>query len=268
MQEYSVLMTMFKNDNPDHAKLAIDSMLNQSIKTDDFVLICDGPLTSDLMNMLQSYASKEDCFHIVYLPKNIGLGAALRYGVPLCKHGLIARMDDDDVAKEDRCEKELLMFDQKENLSIVGSYVNEFDTDPNAPMRIKVVPCKQEDIQSFIRRRNPFNHSSVMFKKDDILKVGNYSDMRTNQDIDLWMRLIGQGYYGANIDEPLVNFRFNKGTIKRRKNINNIKLMIKLWYSYYRNDYCSLIDFLFVFAVQLVILVLPTKVLCLAYDKR
>lgn len=266
MQKYSVLMTMYKGDNPKYARLSIDSMLNQTVKTDDFVLVCDGPLTPELDALLDEYQNNNTFFHVYRLPQNVGLGAALRYGVTVCKNELIARMDDDDIALPHRCELELREFEKDINLDICGSFMNEFESDPKDIIRIKKVPLVKEEILTFSRRRNPFNHSTVMFKKVSILSVGNYSPMRTNQDVDLWVRALNKGVQGMNIPEPLVNFRFDSSTYGRRKNWKNVKLMIDVWAFFRKNGYCSFADFIYVSLMQMAAFVMPQKCLEWAYN--
>lgn len=266
MQSYSVLMTMYKGDSPEFAKLAIDSMINQSVKTDDFVLVCDGQLTKELNDLVAEYEKKEACFNVVRLPQNVGLGSALKHGVSICKNELIARMDDDDVAKPNRCELELNEFSKNPNLDICGSFMNEFECNPKEVIRIKEVPIFHRDILKFARRRNPFNHSTVMFKKKAILAVGNYSKMRTNQDVDLWVRALNNGLIGYNIPKPLVDFRFDSNTYQRRKDWKNVHLMIKVWKDFYKRNYCSVVDLSYVIFLQVAIYLMPSKLLKWSYD--
>lgn len=266
MQKYSVLMTMYKGDNPKYARLSIDSMLNQTVKTDDFVLVCDGPLTPELDVLLDEYQKNNTIFHVYRLPENVGLGAALRYGVTVCKNELIARMDDDDIAKANRCEMEIREFEADNTLSICGSYMNEFDEDNTQPIREKKVPTSLEDIVAFSKRRNPFNHSTVMFKKEDIVSVGNYSLMRTNQDVDLWVRALNLGLKGINIPYALVDFRFDRGTYQRRKNWKNVKLLIDVWKEFYKKKYCKLVDLLYVYFIQIAMFIMPNWLLKWSYD--
>lgn len=266
MQKYSVLMTMYIKDNPDYAKLAIDSMLNQTVKTDDFVIVCDGPLNDELNQLISFYQTQYNFFNIVRLPQNVGLGAALREGVLVCKNLLIARMDDDDVAKENRCELELKEFEKDDKLSICGSYMNEFDSDIMNPIRIKEVPTEFEHILAFSKRRNPFNHSTVMFKKEDILSIGNYSPMRTNQDVDLWVRALNNKLKGINISQPLVDFRFDSNTYQRRKEWKNVKLLIDVWRNFHKEGYCTLTDYWNVKLVQVMMFALPKRVVQWCYD--
>ena len=265
--EYSVLMTVYKKDSPEFFLQSVSSMLHQTVKTNDFVLVCDGELTEELESAINSaFKGNEDILNLVRLPRNVGLGKALHDSLPLCKNDWVARMDDDDISHPDRCEKQLNYIREHPEISILGSYVNEFVDDPAAPIRVKEVPIEIEDIKRFSKRRNPFNHSTLMIKKNDILQAGNYSIMRTNQDVDTWIRVLNKGYIGANIDQALVDFRFDKNTYKRRKEWKNIKLMIDVWKNFYKQDYCSLLDYLYVICTQLAVFIMPNKLLQWVYD--
>lgn len=267
MENYSVLMTVYKKDNPVFVKEGIDSMLAQTILTDDFVLVCDGPLTSELDELINKYQTENNgLFHVIKLKKNIGLGAALRHGLPFCKNRLVARMDDDDVAYPKRCEKELLYYDAHPELSILGAYVTEFENEISNIVREKTVPIDMPSIMEFAKRRNPFNHSTVMLDKDKIISIGNYSQMRTNQDVELWVRALNSGLKGANLSESLVYFRFDNDTYQRRKDMKNVKLMVKVWKDFYKKGYCGLKDYLFVTVMQYGVALAPTKLIQWAYD--
>ncbi len=267
MDHYSVLMTMYRKDDPAFAKLGIDSMLSQTHKTDDFVLVCDGPLTEELDGMLSTYQENHPgLFNIVRLPENVGLGKALKSGVLLCKNELIARMDNDDISKPERCQCEVRYLMEHPDCVLVGAHMNEFDTDPEKPIRVKRVPIGFDRIKEYARRRNPFNHSTVMFRKSAILEAGNYSEMRTNQDVEFWIRLLNRGYRCENIDQILVDFRFDGNTLERRKEWKNSKLMIQVWKQFLRNKYCSRWDYIVVKWVQIAIYLMPKKLLNWVYD--
>ena len=268
MSNYSVLMTVYFKDIPEYAVLAIDSMLAQTKKTDDFVVVCDGPLTAELDSLLNRYQKKHSkIFNIVRLSENVGLGKALMIGLTHCKNEFVARMDDDDIAIHNRCEKQIAILDNNNEISIVGSYMDEFENDHHDSLRTKYVPIKNEDIIRFSKRRNPFNHSTVMFRKSAVIAAGNYSDMRTNQDVELWIRMLNIGYAGYNIPESLVLFRFNSDTYKRRKNYKNIKLMISTWKDFKKKKYCTSIDYFCVFCTQIIIFLMPQFLLKFAYRK-
>ena len=101
---YSILMSVYAKDNPDYLKLAIDSMLNQTIKSNDFVIVEDGPLTTELDAVINEYSSKNKEINVVKIEHNSGLGKALDFGLNYCKNELVARMDADDISLPTRCE--------------------------------------------------------------------------------------------------------------------------------------------------------------------
>ena len=267
MENYSILMTIYKKDNPDFAKASIDSMLKQTHRTNDFVLVCDGEITEELSTVVDTYVAEHpNIFNVVRIPQNVGLGAALRYGVSVCKNEIVARMDDDDIAKPERCEHEIGYLRDNPDCVLVGAHMNEFDNDPNVTIRIKRVPIGFENIKKYARRRNPFNHSTVMFRKSAVLEAGNYSEMRTNQDVELWVRMLNKGYHCENMDEILVDFRFDNNTLERRKEWKNAKLMIEVWSQFRKNRYCSYWDYIVVKWVQIAIYIMPKKMLNWVYN--
>ena len=221
--DYSVLMSVYKSEKAEYLRIAMNSMWNQTVPTNDFVLMCDGPLTDELDTVIEEMQSAHsDTLHVIRFEKNGGLGHALQVGVKECKNDLIARMDSDDISRPERCEKELAVFAAHPELSIVGSVIEEFTeiepgaTVPTAINAKRVVPEKSKDIVTFAKQRNPFNHPSVMYKKDDVLAAGNYQDVRYMQDYYLWTHMLIAGFKGYNIQEPLVWMRADSNLFKRR----------------------------------------------------
>jgi len=221
--DYSVLMSVYMNEKAEYLRIAMNSMWNQTVPTNDFVLMCDGPLTPELDAVIdEMIAAHPDTLHVIRFEKNGGLGHALQVGVKECKNELIARMDSDDISKPKRCEKELAVFAAHPELSIVGSVIEEFteiESGASVPSIInakRVVPEKSEDIVVFAKQRNPFNHPSVMYKKADVLAAGNYQDVRYMQDYYLWTYMLIAGFKGYNIQEPLVWMRADSNLFKRR----------------------------------------------------
>ena len=145
--KYSVLMPLYKNDNPEWLKLAIDSMLNQTIPPSEFVIVVDGPIPDTLKNIVEVYKSQnKELFNIHYFEQNRGLGVTLADGVKLCSNELIARMDADDFSVPERCEKQVKAFKEHPDLDVIGSNVDEFvgDMPDCVPTRCEVEMNTQE----------------------------------------------------------------------------------------------------------------------------
>lgn len=229
-ENYSVLMSVYFKEKPEYLKISIESMMNQTVPTNDFVLVCDGPLTPELDTVISSMQQKySDILRVIRLKENRGLGHALQVGVCECNNDLIARMDSDDISRPYRCEKELEIFKFHPELSIVGGIIEEFSTTPDIVDARRTVPEYNEEIINFSKIRNPFNHPSVMYRKQDVLKAGNYSDIRYIQDYYLWIDMLILGMKGYNIQEPLVWMRADNNLFKRRSGKLYGKIQINLF---------------------------------------
>lgn len=150
--EYSVLMSVYAKEEPVYLDTAIQSMLDQTVRTDDFVIVCDGPLTAELEAVLERHLAQNPAvLHLVRLPQDIGTGAALNIGLTHCKNELIAKMDSDDISVLDRCERQLKEFAEDDRLTVVGGNILEFTEDPAKPVSRRLVPCDNEGIQKYAR---------------------------------------------------------------------------------------------------------------------
>ena len=87
MEKFSVCTSVYKNDKPEFVRVALDSMLvSQTVKPNDIILVQDGPVSSELSNILSEYESKySDVMRVIRLEKNGGLGNALKLGVENAK---------------------------------------------------------------------------------------------------------------------------------------------------------------------------------------
>ena len=118
MENYSVLMSVYYKEEAEFLRLSIESVMHQTVKPNDFVLVCDGPLTEELDAVIADAAAQYGpLLQILRLEKNQGLKHALNAGLPLCKNELIARMDSDDVCAEKRCELQLKCFAEHPELA-------------------------------------------------------------------------------------------------------------------------------------------------------
>lgn len=260
-KNYSVLMSLYDKENPDWFKASMESMLNQTIEPNEIVLVLDGPITGKLQKVVKQYKDSKRTVKILPLPENIGLGKALDKGLTVCSNQLIARMDTDDISLANRCEKQLLEFEKNPNLAIVGTNIDEFYNDPNSVVSSRVVPSTNEEIRKFIKRRSPFNHPTVMFKKEAVVSSGGYGTLRRKQDLDLFSRMINEGYEAKNINESLLLFRSNEDNFKRRKSWSYVKSYIIAQYTIWKRGHCSTWDFLYVLAGQLTFYILPIPIL-------
>lgn len=263
-KKYSVLMSLYKKEKPEYLKLAIESMLNQTVKPDEIVLVEDGELTEELYKVLDEY---KDYLHIVVNKENLGLGLALNEGLKVCRNEFVARMDTDDCSKPERCEKQLKRFAEKPYLSIVGSHIDEFEGEISNVVSKRKVPVEYENIYEFSKRRSAFNHPAVMYRKSKVLEQGGYANLKRNQDVDLFGRMLYAGNQAENIDESLVYFRSSNDLLKRRKSWENTWSYILTIKKFWKMGYASFRDYMVVAVVQMVMYLMPIKLQDVVYKK-
>lgn len=227
---YSVLMSVYHKEMPEYLKQAIESIQAQTLSTNDFVLVCDGPLNEQLDSVIAIKLQEiGESLNVVRLAKNGGLGNALNEGIKHCKNELVARMDSDDIAYPDQCKKQIAIFNTHSEVSICSGIVEEFTTDPNTVDTKRVPPETHAEIVEFAKKRNPFNHPCVMYKKSAVEAVGSYQDFYLLEDYYLWLRMLMAGYQGYNIQEPLLHMRAGSDMYKRRAGWKYAKTQAKLF---------------------------------------
>jgi len=239
-QNYSVLMSVYVKENAEYFQKAIESIFAQTVLTDDFVLVCDGPLNIELNQVIAKMQRQyPEILHVIRLEKNMGLGNALNYGIKQCKNELIARMDSDDISRPDRCEKQLEIFKNHEEISIVSGTVEEFDSTPDNVTVQRVLPEKHNDIIKFAQKRNPFNHPCVMYKKSAVEVAGGYQDFYLLEDYYLWVRMLQSGSYGYNLQICLLWMRAGESMYKRRSGQKYAKAQRALFKYMYQSDFIT-----------------------------
>ena len=239
-ENYSVLMSVYYKENSEYLKQAIESIQAQTFPTDDFVLVCDGPLNQELDSVIKKKQQEmKNILNVVRLKKNAGLGNALNKGIQQCKNELVARMDSDDISYPDRCEKQLMVFNTYPEISVCSGIVEEFATNPKVVESRRVPPETQEEIREFAKVRNPFNHPCVMYKKPDVEAVGSYKDFYLLEDYYLWVRMIIAGYRGYNLQEPLLHMRAGTDMYMRRGGLKYAKTQEKLFRFMKNNGFIS-----------------------------
>lgn len=261
-------MSLYIKEKPEYLPLAIDSMINQTIMPEEIIIVEDGPLSDELIKIVEKYKSDySNLFTIVKNEKNLGLGLALNEGLKVARNELVARMDTDDISKPDRCEKQLKIFDSDKDLTIVGSWVDEFGVSTEDIISTRAVPETNEEIYKFAKKRSAFNHPAVMYKKSIVLENGGYANLRRNQDVDLFGRMLFNGCKAYNIQESLLWFRTNIDLAKRRKSWENTNSYIQTIKKFWKMGYSSFGDYLSVSFAQTIMFLMPAKLQNWVYKK-
>lgn len=181
----TVLMSVYNGEKYLHE--AIDSILNQTFKNFEFLIINDGS-TDETKKILKSY--NDPRIIILENETNIGLTRSLNRGLRIAKGEYIARQDADDISMTERLKKQVSFLERNKNIGLVGTYCYVINEKGTMLYKTKS-PLKHENILKFLTRGSVFAHGSVIFRKVLLEKVGAYrEEFKSSQDYDLWLRFI------------------------------------------------------------------------------
>ena len=260
MTKFSVLMSLYIKEKPQYVEECFQSLLRQTVKADEWVVVEDGPLTEELYAVLDKY-EKENPGLIKRVPfkENRGLGLALQSGVPECTYDIIARMDTDDICREDRFEKQLAEFEKDPGLDIIGSHIDEFEDTPDTIVAKRLVPVTDAEIKKYQKKRDAFNHMTVMYKKKAVLDAGNYQSCPLMEDTYLWVRMMKNGVKCKNVDDALVYARIGKDMFTRRGGWAYFKKYKAGQKMVYDTGYISWLDYASVITIQFFVALVPRR---------
>lgn len=257
--DFSILMSVYFKEHPDNLRQSLNSIFSQTIPVSQIVLVEDGPLTNELNILISEFKSVHPEIDLVVLKKNQGLGIALAEGIKHCKNELVARMDTDDIARSDRFELQLKQFIDNPNLDICGSHIKEFEGTVDNIVAQRRVPLSDTECKKYQKRRDAFNHMTVMFKKSAVLAAGNYQHCPLMEDTLLWVNMFKNGAVAKNIDDYLVYARIGKDMYERRGGWAYYKKYKKARKRIFETGYISWWDYKYTLIVQFAVALMPNK---------
>ena len=259
--KFSVLMSLYIKEKSEYFDDCMQSMLRQTVLPTEIVIVFDGPISEELRNTVEKYKKQNlGWIKTVENEKNKGLGLALADGVPACTYELIARMDTDDIAREDRFEKQLQMFMKEPELDICGSHIIEFEGTIDNELSRRNVPITHQEIANYQKQRSAFNHMTVMYKKSTVLRAGNYEHCPLMEDDMMWIRMLIAGAKCANVDDYLVYARTGYAMIERRGGWAYYKKYKSGRKKILDTGYISKWDYYKTVGVQLIVALVPKKI--------
>ncbi len=255
--QFSVLMSIYKKENPAWFRECAQSIASQTLPPDEIILVEDGTLPDELETAVLEFCNLCPQVKVYRYKENRGLGKALSDGLTKCSFPLVARMDTDDIAFPDRFEKQIKAFEEDSALSLCGGQVLEFTGSTDHVLRRKMVPTDYEDVIHYARRRNPFNHPSVMFKKEAVLKAGGYQHMPYFEDYYLWARMLAAGEKCINLPDFILYFRAGDDVYERRGGPSYVKDAFHARWAIHKTGVSGFFDFLYASCGQAVVSLLP-----------
>ena len=264
---FSVLMSVYRKESPEFLREALDSVFDQTAVPAEVVLVEDGPLTDELHALLDDYGYSHPELKRVPLSENRGLGLALQEGILHCSNELVARMDTDDISVPYRFERQLAEFEKNPGIDICGSHIKEFEGTPDHIVAERRVPLTNDGCKRYQRRRDAFNHVSVMFRKSAVLKAGNYQHCPLMEDTLLWANMFKTGATAMNIDDYLVLVRIGKDMYERRGGMAYFKKYRKARRVIYQTGFISWWDYAYTIVIQFVVAIMPNSLRGFVFKK-
>lgn len=268
MAIFSVCMSVYHGDNATFFKQSIDSLLSQTRKPDEIVLVVDGPVGDDINKVISDFEKSCDYFRVIRLEKNSGHAIARQTGLDAAKYEYIAIMDSDDIAVADRFEKQMNFLESHLEVDALGGQIDEFIGEPSNVVGTRIVPLTDIEIKDYLKSRCPMNLVTVMLKKESVQKAGGYIDWYSEEDYYLWVRMVEQGMKFTNLPDNLVNVRVGEEMYQRRGGMRYFKSEARLQKYMYKHGIISLPRYLYNvtgrFAVQVA---MPNKVRGFVFQK-
>ena len=212
----SVLMGVW-NGAP-HVREAVESVLSQTVKDLELIVIDDGS-TDSTPRMLAAFSDPR--LRIERRARG-GLTRALNAALGLARAPLVARLDADDVARPERLERQLAFLASHPDVGLLGTGALLIDA---SGREIGVVrpPTDDAAIRSALIRRNPFVHSSMVVRRSPVERAGGYDEtFPVAQDYDLWLRASALTHM-ANLPEPLVVRRLLAGRVSEARETERLR---------------------------------------------
>lgn len=255
MSEFSVLISIYRKENPAWFREALDSIFAQTLQPAEIVLVEDGPLTPELYAVLDEYQKKYPIFNIVKNKTNLGLGLALRNGVEAATTDILVRMDTDDIIPEYRFEHQLQKIE--EGYDVVSCWAQLFMGDFNNIIAVKTRPEHHDDIVMLAHKRSPICHAGTVFRKSTLMKAGNYQHCKLYEDYHLVARLIMSGARFYNVQEVLYYVRVTPEQMNRRSGIDYLKTELSFFKEFKKMGFFSTKDYLLNSAIRIVVRLMP-----------
>jgi hypothetical protein len=227
-EQLSLLLPVWAGDRPDFLTEAFrSSVQEQTRQPDQVVIVRDGPVGAALAARIAELADSSPVpVDVVALDRNVGLGPALDAGLDACKYDVVARMDADDISLPHRFAVQMPIIES--GVDIVGSGLLEFGAHPDDVVGTRTPPTDPADIRARARFAVPFNHPTVVYRREAVAAVGGYTDFALMEDYLLWAKMIVAGARVANVAEPLVKYRIGDGAYARRGGLRQLRAEIAL----------------------------------------
>lgn len=187
--------------------LAIESILNQTFKAFEFLIVVDSGCV-DVKQRISEFSAGDSRVRILESPSVGGFAFALNMGIAESRSEYIARMDSDDISLPERLEEQVRYLDENEDVDVLGCRVQLIDSNSEKVERNYPYFQTNRQIRGVLPFRNPMMHPALMIRKSALLSVQGYKYGHTSEDHEMFIRMARNpmiGFY--NMDKVLFDHR-------------------------------------------------------------
>jgi len=188
---------------------AISSVLSQSLREFEFVIVNDGS-TDSTEEIIRSF---NDDRIVLINQENKGIAVALNKGLEMAQANYVVRFDADDICYPHRLVKQYQFMEENPDYMVAGSSADYIDQSGGYVFTSYPNAYTDPEIKAVLKKTCPFIHSSVIYRKAAIIKHGGYNQhAHSFEDHLLWQTVLAEGK-GINFHEPLIQVRLNPESI-------------------------------------------------------
>ena len=210
----SVLSSVY-NETLAEIRESVDSILSQSYRDFELIVVLDRPEYAEGLALLREYAEKDSRVKVLVNEKNIGLALSMNYAAENAKGEYFLRMDADDVCLPGRFQMQIDAITGSDYDLICGNY--DFIDENGNLLPQKPVVYTDGQLSALLPYRNIIHHPTVIMKAKAFWEAGAYRDYPCSQDYDLWLRMKCNGCKMHMMSEKLIKYRVRQASTTVRK---------------------------------------------------
>ncbi len=242
----------------------LTSIFKQKHVPSEIIFIKNGPLSENNFNLIKEFLVEKSNLKLITINKNIGLAKALNKGIRLSKYNYIGRVDPGVKIIKDRFFKQINFLKENKDVSVCGSFANE---NYYSHKRCIKKPVKHIEIIKNIKFQNPLIHSSVIFNKKDIIKIGYYPIISKCQDYFLWVKCVEKRLKFFNLPIPLIEINLSEDLMKRRS-FDYFLSEITIYKYMFNKNMINIFNYTYLISSRFILRIMPNFLKIFIYNLR
>ncbi|MEM5016269.1 glycosyltransferase [Metabacillus indicus] len=212
----SVLMTTY-NERIDWIKDAIDSILTQSYRNLELIVVVDNPNSLEIINFLKEYNGYSPKLKVVVNKENMGLAESLNIAFSISTGKYIARMDADDISDITRIEAQVSLLDDNPDVGLVSTQCKYIDESGQIIGEQSIGGKSNEEVKRGLNYINFLIHPSWLLRREVFQTLGGYRNFECSQDYDFLLRMVSENFKIMLYSEKLIRYRVRNNSISSSK---------------------------------------------------